>query len=132
MISANHTFRIRYGETDKMGFVYYGNYAEFFEVGRVELFREHGISYKKLEDKGLLMPVLKLEINYHKSIGYDEEILLKTTLSKTEGLKVFFTYEIYNSEGKLCTTGETILIFINKDSHRPVPIPELVMEKISA
>ncbi len=132
MIHSTHRFRIRYAETDKMGFVYYGNYAEFFEVGRVELFRNIGISYKKLEDNGLLMPVLDLHVFYHKSIGYDEEISLETTLEKIEGLKVFFTYKIYNAEKKLCTTASTTLLFIDKNSHRPIPIPDVVIEKIKA
>ncbi len=130
MIKATYRFRIRYAETDKMGFVYYGNYAKFFEVGRVELFRNIGISYKNLEDNGLLMPVLDLQIFYHMSIGYDEEIVLETTLEKTEGLKVFFSYKIFNSENKLCTTAATTLLFIDSQSHRPVPIPKSVLEKI--
>ncbi len=130
MVHSTHRFRIRYAETDKMGFVYYGNYAQFFEVGRVELFRFIGVSYKKLEDNGLLMPVLELKVNYLRSIGYDEEILLETRLEKIEGLKVYFSYKIFDSEGTLCTTGSTLLIFINKDTHRPVPVPDLILEKI--
>lgn len=131
MKSARHTFRARYGETDKMGFVYYGNYPEFFEVGRVELFRDMGISYKKLEDEGILMPVLQLHISYLKPLYYDELFILETTFKKWEGLRVFFEYKIFNEKEELTTQGETELIFISKATGKPIKIPKEIMEILS-
>jgi len=106
--------RIRYSETDQMGFVYYGNYAQFFEIGRVELLREVGISYKSLEDRGYLLPVKELHINYHHAAKYDDEISIHTEVREIPSNRIQFFYKI-ELEGKLLVDGSATLFFMNED-----------------
>ncbi len=82
MIRNEIKLRVRYGETDQMGYVYYGNYAQFFEVGRVEWLRNLGFSYKKIEESGLMLPVLKLNVNFLKPAVYDDLLTVVTILKK--------------------------------------------------
>jgi acyl-CoA thioester hydrolase len=77
--------RVRYGETDQMGYCYYGNYAQYFEVGRVETLRSLGMSYKSLEENGIMLPVLDFSINYNKPALYDDLLTIETTIVKIEG-----------------------------------------------
>ena len=93
-----HFVRVRYSETDKMGFCYYGNYAAFLELGRVELLWENKIVYKELEDLGILLPVSELSIKYLHPAKYDDLLKIKTTISDLKGARIFFNYEIYNEE----------------------------------
>ncbi len=88
MIRNETKLRVRYGETDQMGYVYYGNYAEYFEVGRVEWLRNLGISYKSLEESKIMLPVLHLNINYLKPAKYDDLLTIITTLKKNRWLKL--------------------------------------------
>ena len=90
--------RVRYSETDKMGFCYYGNYAAFLELGRVELLRENKIVYKELEDLGILLPVSELSIKYLHPAKYDDLLKIKTTISELKGARIYFNYEIYNEK----------------------------------
>ena len=111
--------RVRYAETDQMGYVYYGNYATYFEVARVEAFRSIGFSYKELEDSGILLPVVNLTTKYIKPLFYDEEYSVKVTVSKRPSVKIVFDYEVFNSKNELTTLGETILVFLDKSTGRP-------------
>src|SRR3954471_16977940 len=88
--------RVRYGETDQMGYMYYGNYAEFYEVGRVEMLRSLGMTYSGMEAQGVIMPVLELHCKYIKPALYDEEIRMKITLKEMPGVRIKFDYELYN------------------------------------
>ena len=87
--------RVRYGETDQMGYVYYGNYAQFFEMGRVEWLRNLNTSYKSLENRGVMLPVLNLHVNYIKPAKYDDLLTIKTTLIKVPSVKIEFEFESY-------------------------------------
>ncbi len=116
--------RTRYSETDRMGFVYYGNYATYFEVARVEALRNIGVLYRKYEDVGIVMPVLNLNIDYKKPGLYDELLEIKVTIPELPELRVRFTYETRNEKGELLNTAETTLVFMNKTSGRPVRVPE--------
>lgn len=116
--------RVRYGETDQMGYCYYGNYAQYFEVGRVESLRSLGMSYKSLEDNGIMLPVLDFSIHYSTPALYDDLLTIETTIVKIEGAKLFFTYTIHNEDGKLICTAATTLVFINKTTNKPFKAPE--------
>lgn len=115
--------RVRYGETDQMGYVYYGNYASYYEVARVESFRQLGLSYKKLEDDGVMMPVLELKTKYWQPARYDDLLTVKVKIPEMPRLKIRYEYEIYNESDVLLNTGETTLVFINMKTNRPVRIP---------
>ena len=124
MISRKLEIRVRYAETDKMGYVYYGNYAAYFEMGRVELLRSIGTSYKSLEDEGIILPVRDLSIRYIKPALYDDLLTLTTTLTEIPSAKIHFTYEIHNEKGVLLCKAETTLVFVDQQSSKPVVIPE--------
>ena len=119
MIEHTVSNRVRYAETDQMGYVYYGNYATYFEVARVETFRNIGFSYKELEDSGILMPVVLLNTKYIKPLFYDEEFSVKVKIVKKPTVKIVFEYEVYNQKNELTTTGETVLVFVNKETGKP-------------
>lgn len=114
--------RVRYAETDQMGYVYYGNYAQYFEVGRVEAMRAVGISYKDLENQGFMLPVMDLNIKYHSPALYDDELQIETTIVSLNGVRLLFEYVIFSKNKKLCS-GSTTLVFVNKSTMRPVSPP---------
>ncbi len=122
--------RVRYGETDQMGYVYYGNYAQYFEMGRVEWLRNLGASYKSMENNGIMLPVLKLNVNYLQPAKYDDLLTLKTTLKKAPSAKIEFDFEIFNENDELLTTGYTSLVFIDMKKNRPTRCPDYLLEKI--
>ena len=130
MITNEVKLRVRYGETDQMGYVYYGNYAQFFEVGRVEWLRNLGVSYKKLEESGLMLPVLKLNVNFLKPATYDDLLTVITTLKKKPLVKIEFDFEIFNENKELLTTGYTSLAFINMQNNKPTKAPQSLLDKI--
>lgn len=120
--------RVRYSETDQMGVVYHGNYAQYFEVGRVEWLRNKGISYKWMEENGIMLPVVSLTMNYKKSARYDDLLTLKTILKNKTSIKIEFDYELYNEAGELLTTGNSILVFVDMKTGRPAPAPAYILE----
>ncbi len=123
MIVHETNVRVRYAETDQMGYVYYGNYATYFEVARVETFRKIGMSYKQLEDLGIGMPVLEYNTKYIRPAKYDDLLTIKVTIAEKPGLKIKFDYEVTNQEGTLLNKAMTTLVFINMESGRPTPPP---------
>jgi len=132
MYTFETTVRVRYAETDQMGYVYYGNYAAFYEVGRVELFRSLGFSYKSLEDSGVMMPVLELHSRFLKPSRYDEEITVRTYLKEKPGVKIRFDYELFNQQGELLNTGNTTLVFVDMKRNKPCMAPRDFMERLAA
>ena len=132
MLEHQLKFRVLYSDTDKMGYMYYGRYAKYLEMGRVELLRSLGLSYVSMEDSGLIMPVLDLKIKYIKPLYYDEEIILKTKIIKRPGTRIFFEYELINPDGVLTTLAETTLVFVDRDSRKPCLIPSDFKRKIDA
>jgi acyl-CoA thioester hydrolase len=122
--------RVRYAETDQMGVVYHGNYAQYFEMGRVEWLRNLGLSYSVMEKQGVMLPVVSLSMNYKKPARYDDLLTVRTIFKKQESVKIEFDYEIYNEDGKLLTTGNSVLVFVDMKTGRPVVPPEYVKEKI--
>ncbi|AUS07397.1 acyl-CoA thioesterase [Pseudotamlana carrageenivorans] len=122
--------RVRYGETDQMGVVYHGNYALYLEMGRIEWLRKIGVSYKKMEEDGIMLPVVSMTLNYKKSAGYDDVINVKTQLKKYPSVKIEFDYEITNSKGEILTTANTVLVFIDKTTNKPTRPPKYVLDAI--
>jgi acyl-CoA thioester hydrolase len=125
------TVRVRYAETDQMGVVYHGNYAQYFEMGRVEWLRNLGVSYKWMEDNGVMLPVVSLEINYKKPARYDDILRVKTILKSQTSVKIEFDYEIYNEQNQLLTTGYSMLVFVDMKTGRPIVPPKYVSDKIN-
>ncbi|WP_417608841.1 acyl-CoA thioesterase [Owenweeksia hongkongensis] len=124
------SLRTRYAETDQMGVVYYGNYPQYFEVGRVETLRQLGVTYRNMEEDGIMLPVLKLEIKYLKSAVYDDELRIKTFLREIPSTRITFHHEIYNSSGELLTVGLVQLVFVNAETRRPIRCPQYVVDKL--
>lgn len=122
--------RVRYGETDQMGYMYYGNYAEFYEVGRVEMLRSLGMTYRSMEESGIFMPVLELRCKYIKPALYDEEITLKVFLKQMPSVRIKFDYELYNESQDLINIGETTLVFVDAEKKRPCMAPQDFLTRI--
>lgn len=125
------SIRVRYAETDQMGVVYYGNYAQFFEVGRVEALRELGMTYRKMEEEGFMLPVLKMEIKYVGSAKYDDLLEIKTIIKELPKTRFRFEHEI-SIEGKLITLGVVELVFVDAKTRRPCSAPDKFLEKLAA
>jgi acyl-CoA thioester hydrolase len=122
--------RVRYGETDQMGVVYHGNYPIYLEMGRIELLRKMGVSYKKMEENGIMLPVVSLSLNYKKSAVYDDVINVKTQLKKRPTVRIEFDYEITNEAGEILTTASTTLVFIDMKTNKPTRPPNYIMEAL--
>jgi acyl-CoA thioester hydrolase len=112
-----------------MSFVYYGIYAQYFEVGRVELLRSLGVSYKEIEEMGYALPVVNFNVKYKKPAYYDDELTIKTTIKELPSAKITFYYETYNENKELLNTAEVVLVFVNKESGNPCFAPEVIMNK---
>lgn len=130
MYISETTVRVRYAETDRMGYVYYGNYTMYYEVGRVEALRQLGTSYKEMEENGTMLPVYTCSINYLKPALYDELLVIKTSVKELPTAKISFDYEIYNQKNELINTANTILVFINMVTNKPCAAPKSFIEKI--
>lgn len=132
MIKNQTNIRVRYGETDQMGYVYYGNYAQFFEVGRVEWLRALGVSYKSLEESGIMLPVIQLNINYMKPAKYDDLLTITTIMTKKPLVKIEFDFEVHNENNDLLTTGFTSLVFMDMKKNKPIKAPQYLLDQIYA
>jgi acyl-CoA thioester hydrolase len=124
--------RVRYGETDQMGVVHHGNYALYLEMGRIEWLRKMGISYKKMEESGLMLPVISMSLNFKKSACYDDVINVKTQLKNKPTAKIEFEYEITDEKGQIITTANVVLAFIDMKTNRPVRAPKYILDVIEA
>ncbi len=122
--------RVRYGETDQMGYVYYGNYALYYEIGRTEALRSLGLTYKGLEDKGVMMPVASMNCQYIKAAKYDDVLTVKTIIRNLPTAKMEFDYEISNQQGELVNKGQTTLVFIDMKINRITRAPQVLLEKM--
>ena len=131
MIHTTHSIRVRHGETDPMKYVYYGNYAEYFEVARVELFRTLGISYDEIERRGIFLPVSEYKIKYLKPGLYDQLLEIHTYIKKTPGVKIEFDYEIYNEDKVKITEASTTLFFLDAETNKIVRCPDFLLDLIN-
>jgi len=130
MFLSAHQVRVRYAETDQMGYVYYGRYADFYEVGRTEMIRKLGFTYPEFEEAGIMMPVREIKIRYFKPARYDDLLTIKTSLKTLPGARITFHYEVFNEQAKLLNTGEVTLVFIGDQSRRPVRAPEKLLQAL--
>lgn len=120
-------YRVIYGDTDQMGVVYYGNYPRFYEIGRNELLRQLGLTYKEIENMGTILPVSSMKIKYHRPAYYDDLLTIRTSITEIPASRIEFKYEIFNEKGELLNSGETELAFINQSTRRPVRVPEVIL-----
>lgn len=130
MIHSKHSLRVRYAETDPMKYVYYGNYATYFELGRVELFRSIGVSYDEIEKQGIWLPVSDYKIKYLKPALYDQKLEIHTFMRKIPGVRIEFEYEIYNENGIKITEASTTLFFLNSETQKVIKCPDFLMKLI--
>ncbi len=124
MYTSETRIRVRYSETDQMQYVYYGNYATYYEVGRVEALRQLGLTYKELEGMGVIMPVLENHSEFLLPALYDELLRFVVTISEKPTVRIRFHYEIFNEQGTLIHRGETLLAFVNQKTGKPCRPPE--------
>lgn len=122
------TITVRYGETDQMGIVYYGNYALYYEIGRTEAIKNLGYTYKQMEADGIIMPVLDLQIKYYKAAKYDDVLNITTTIAALPTRKMTFHTEILNTKEEIINSGFTTLIFLNKTTNRICSPPQKLIE----
>ena len=127
MIHTTHTIRVRYAETDPMKYVYYGNYATYFEVARVELFRTLGMPYDDIEKQGIWLPVSEFSIKYLKPALYDQNLEIHTFIKKIPGVRIEFEYEIYNDSKEKITEAKTTLFFLDSKLNKVIKCPDFLM-----
>lgn len=130
MFSSETQIRVRYSETDQMGFMYYGNYPQYFEVARAEGLRDAGLTYKMIEESGVGMPVAQMNITYKRPATYDDLITVKTTVNELPTSKIIFNHEVYNEQNELLTIAQLILVFMNIETKRPTRCPQMLTEKL--
>lgn len=130
--SATTQIRVRYGETDKMGYLYYGNYFLYYEVGRTEALRALGVAYTQLEADGIILPVAKTEAKYIRPARYDDLITVKTTIPEMPGARLRFDYELYNQQKELLNTGYTAHAFVHQKQNKPCRPPKYFLDKIKS
>ena len=123
--------RVRYGETDQMGVVYHGNYALYLEIGRIEWLRKLGISYRKMEESGIMLPVVSMSLNFKKSARYDDLINVKTQLKNPPTAKIEFDYEITSENNEVIALANVVLAFIDMKTNRPVRAPQYILDVIN-
>ncbi|MEM0939869.1 MAG: thioesterase family protein [Bacteroidota bacterium] len=131
MYSFEIKIRVRYADTDKMGFAYYGNYPKYYEIARVEAFRSLHYPYKEMEDGGIGMPVLDLSIQYHHPAKYDDLLTVKVVVPEMPRARIRFLYEISNETSELINSGETTLAFMHLETGKPVKMPEKLKNAIA-
>lgn len=130
MYKTEMQLRVRYAETDRMGYVYYGNYAQYFEVARVEALRQLGFTYKAMEDSGIILPVLDFSIKYFKPAFYDDLLTIYTNISRLPAARLFFEYETFNENKVLLNKASTTLVFISKESMKPCGAPDYFIKSL--
>lgn len=128
MIITETKIRVYYQDTDKMGVVYYGNYARYYEIGRTEMIRDLGYTYRQMEEQGILLPAHSLKINYFKSAYYDDLLTIRTIVENIPKVKFPIKTEIYNEKGELINSGETVLAFFSAITNKPIAAPKFFVD----
>lgn len=131
MFAATTQVRVRYGETDQMGYVYYGNYFLYYEVARTEALRDLGFAYSELEKSGIMLPVAETYSKYIKPVRYDELITIKTFVKEPITSRIKFEYEVYNEKNELVNIGTSTLVFIDMKTNKPSRPPESLVKKMN-
>lgn len=122
--------RVRYAETDRMGYVFYGNYAVYFDVARVEALRELGFIYKEVEDNGIILPVYTFTIKYLKPAFYDDVLTIKTYIKQIPKARLMVYHETFNEQKEMINSGETTLVFIDVKTNKPRRAPQNFIDEI--
>jgi acyl-CoA thioester hydrolase len=122
--------KVRYSETDQMGVVHHGNYAQYLEIARLEWLAQFGISYKTMEEQGVMLPVYEMEFKFLKPAKFDDILRIETNLNKVPRVKIEFNYTVYNQDNELITTATTVLVFMNSLTRRPIRCPEYILDKL--
>lgn len=131
MYSHEVQIRVRYGETDQMGYLYYGNYAQYYEVGRVETIRSLGLTYKELEEKhGIWLPVMSLDMRFVRPAYYDDLLTVRSELRELPGEHIVFHVEVFNEKKKIVNAGRVRLCFFDAATKKVVHAPEHLLEKL--
>lgn len=130
MFTSKTSVRVRYSETDKMGVVYHGNYAQYLEIGRTDALRQIGLTYKSFEDNGIMMPVLSLNCKYLKSAYYDDELTIITMLKVMPKVRIHFYFEIYNQQNELITKAEVELVNMDMKTNKLTMAPMVLIEAL--
>lgn len=131
MYTHEYQKRVRYGETDQMGYLYYGNYAQYYEIGRVEMIRSLGLTYREIEEEhGILMPVMALNTRFVRPARYDELVTIRTSLRELPLKTITFHMELFNEQGKLLNGGSVKLCFVDKGSNKTIPTPGFLVDKL--
>ncbi|HEY3370981.1 MAG TPA: thioesterase family protein [Prolixibacteraceae bacterium] len=130
MIVTETKIRIYYQDTDQMGVVYYGNYARYYEIGRTEMIRDLGFTYKQMEELGIMLPARSLKINYLKSAYYDDLLTVRTTVDTIPKVKFPIKTEIFNQHGELINSGEVVLVFYSSITNKPVGAPKFFIDEM--
>lgn len=131
MFVAETKIRVRYAETDQMGVVYYGNYAQYFEVARADSIRDLGYTYRDMEESGVIMPVVELHCKFLRPASYDELITVKSTVKELPtDHRIEFLQEVFNENGKLLTTGKVVLYFVTAKDMQKTNMPETLRKKL--
>ncbi len=130
LIISNTKVKVRYSETDQMGVVHHGNYAQYLELARIDWLSKLGVSYKSMEENGIILPVFTLDFKFTKSAFFDDELTVKTSLRKIPTAKIIFDYEIFNQHQELLTTASSTLVFVNSKTKKPIPCPSYLIDKI--
>jgi len=132
MYQATTQTRVRYAETDQMNVVYYGNYAQYFEIGRVESMRTLGYTYKRMEEEGIILPVVELHTRFLRPATYDELLTIQTQLrTLPTSYHIEFFQDVFNEENKLLAAGRVVLYFLKKDTWKRIDIPDDLKEALA-
>jgi len=130
MITHDYQFRVSYPDTDKMGTMHHANYVKYYEAARWELFRSIGIPYNEVEEAGVMCPVIRMNFRFIKTTRYDELLTVKTTLKAMKGVRIWFTYKLYNEQNELINEAETELAFVGLNDWKPCVVPDFIVEAI--
>ena len=130
MKSHETSVKVRYAETDQMGVVHHSIYPQYLEIARLNWLDTLGISYKSMEEEGIMLPVFELNLKYHKPVTFDEKIRIETRLREEPNVKIIFDYSLYNEQGNLVTTGYTVLVFMDAKTRKPVRCPKYMLEAL--
>lgn len=130
MKTLSTTVKVRYAETDQMGVVHHGNYAQYFEIARLEWLEQFGISYRRMEEEGIMLPVYSLQTKFIKPASFDDILKIETNLKEIPGVKIEFLYNIFNEAGEVITTASTVLVFMDSNTKRPIKCPDYILEKL--
>ena len=131
MFVSETQLRVRYAETDKMGYVYYGKYAEYYEIGRTDSIRKFGMTYRRMEDEGIILPVLSFSCKYIRPAYYDDLLTVRTMIKEKPETRLKFEYEIINEQGELINVGETVLVFVDAAARRPRKAPDDFLQQLN-